>query len=38
MVGEHTEGILHEFGVDKKTIADLEAREVIEQATGVSAR
>jgi crotonobetainyl-CoA:carnitine CoA-transferase CaiB-like acyl-CoA transferase len=32
MVGEHTEEILREFGVDEKTIADLEARKVIEQA------
>lgn len=38
MVGERTEEILHEFGVDKKTIADLETRKVIEQATGLTAR
>ena len=38
MVGERTEKILHEFGVDKRTITDLEARKVIEQATGLSAR
>ena len=33
MVGEHTEEILREFGVDETTIADLEARKVIGQAT-----
>ena len=32
MVGQQTEEILREFGVDEKTIADLEARKVIEQA------
>lgn len=31
IVGHHSEEILHEFGVDEKTIADLEARKIIEQ-------
>jgi crotonobetainyl-CoA:carnitine CoA-transferase CaiB-like acyl-CoA transferase len=32
MIGQHTEEILREYGVDQKTIADLEARKVVEQA------
>ena len=33
LVGQHSEEVLREFGVDEKTIADLEARKVVEQAT-----
>jgi crotonobetainyl-CoA:carnitine CoA-transferase CaiB-like acyl-CoA transferase len=32
MVGQHSEEILREFGVDDAVIADLEARQVVEQA------
>jgi crotonobetainyl-CoA:carnitine CoA-transferase CaiB-like acyl-CoA transferase len=32
MIGQHTEEILREYGIEQKTIADLEARHVIEQA------
>jgi crotonobetainyl-CoA:carnitine CoA-transferase CaiB-like acyl-CoA transferase len=32
MIGQHTEEILREYGVDQKVITDLEARHVIEQA------
>jgi crotonobetainyl-CoA:carnitine CoA-transferase CaiB-like acyl-CoA transferase len=32
MIGQHTEEILREYGVDRKTITDLEARKVVEQA------
>jgi crotonobetainyl-CoA:carnitine CoA-transferase CaiB-like acyl-CoA transferase len=32
LVGQHSEEILREFGVDETAIADLEARKVIEQA------
>ena len=31
IVGQHSEEILREFGIDEKTIADLEARKVVEQ-------
>jgi crotonobetainyl-CoA:carnitine CoA-transferase CaiB-like acyl-CoA transferase len=33
MIGQHTEEILREYGVDQKTIGDLEARKVVEQAS-----
>ncbi len=32
MIGQHTEEILREYGIDQKTIADMEARKVVEQA------
>ena len=32
MIGQHTEEILREYGIDQKMIADMEARKVVEQA------
>ena len=32
MVGQHSEEILSEFGIDATTIADLKTRKIIEQA------